>query len=211
MHTGGTRVVLSARLSAYELDRSQNRGSGSQSNCPRARYPTHCGHPQAASREVTLSAEASLKVTTVLAPVLTVWHQRPHGTSLTGRWLLLFCRATQSPKPSFRQCAGLQVLGAFYKGVEVFASRVVRPWLLRLLWRVGSTMRARLMENKSVMNLFPAVVSLHNELPKPPRDCFGAATMFSILRMGFSRLLTQSLLAALLTLHSVACSCRGSS
>jgi hypothetical protein len=36
-----------------------------------------------------------------------------------------------------------------------------------MLWRVGSNMRARLMENMSVMDLFSAVVSLHIELPKP--------------------------------------------
>jgi hypothetical protein len=78
-----------------------------------------------------------------------------------------------------------------------------------MLWRVGSTMRARLMENMSVMDHFSAVVSLHIELPKPPRGCFGA-TMLSMLRMGSSRLLTQSL-SALLTLHLLAFTYRGSS
>jgi hypothetical protein len=58
-----------------------------------------------------------------------------------------------------------------------------------MLWRVGSNMRACLMENMSVMDLFSAVVSLHIELPKPLEGCYGA-TMFSILRMGSSRLLT---------------------
>jgi hypothetical protein len=56
------------------------------------------------------------------------------------------------------------------------------PGLLRMLWRVGSNLRARLVENMSVMNLFSAVISLHIELPKPPRDYLGAATMFSVLK-----------------------------
>jgi hypothetical protein len=85
-----------------------------------------------------------------------------------------------------------------------------KGWLLRMLWRVGSNMRARLMENMSVTNPFPAVVSLHIELPKSPRDYLRAVTMFSIIIMWSSCLLTPSLVA-LLILHSFAFDCHHSS
>jgi hypothetical protein len=108
-----TYIYHAAILSEYELDRLKTRDSA---GCPRESYPVQCSvYVTAKSLRWQWKAwkpawksgshnrfGASLDHYACL-------HQRPHGTSLTGRWLLLGCRATHSSKHSGWQCAGLQV------------------------------------------------------------------------------------------------------